>query len=62
MPTASIVGKRLVLYYKKGSFSFGKVDLAADNESLYDLAGVLNSFQDEKPPTKVVLVSTELIV
>ena len=62
MPTATLTAKRLVLYYAKGSFSFNKLDMQADNEALYDLAGILNSFQDEKPPVKIVCFSTDLIV
>ncbi|MCL2708657.1 MAG: hypothetical protein FWF03_06025 [Defluviitaleaceae bacterium] len=62
MATGVETSKRLVLYYEKGSFSFGKIDIAAGDQGMYDLAHALNYFQDEKPPKKIVSVATTQII
>lgn len=39
-------GKRLVLRYDPGQFTFPHFDHSADDEQLYELAGLLNAFQE----------------
>ena len=62
MPISSTIAKKLMLHFKKGIFSFNKFDILADNEKIHELAVALNSFQEEKPPVKVICMSTAEII
>ena len=55
------VSQKLVLTYLKGSYSFPHIALTASRDAVYSLAGILNSFQADKP-AKVKCVETALIV
>ena len=62
MANAVITGKRVVLRYDEGSYGFNKLDTDATDESIYDLARLLNSFQDDRPPVKIECVTTTQII
>ena len=62
MATDVMVNQKIVLAYQKGSYSFPHIALTANREAMYNLAGVLNSFQSEKPFAKVKCVETAQIV
>lgn len=61
MATTNVIDKKIVLKYSEGSFSFDKIDVNANKDKLYGLAGILNSFQSQKPPVKITSVVTTQI-
>ena len=42
------VSRRIVLRYNPGQYSFRNFDVLATDEELYDLAGQLNSVQEDE--------------
>jgi len=61
MATSITTGKRLVLKFIDGSYSFRDISISATNAELYGLAGALNAFQADKPPLKILSVTTRTI-
>ncbi len=47
MAAGDVIEKKLTLKYDKGSFSFSKVALTAQNQALYNLAKAINSVQTD---------------
>lgn len=55
-------GTKLTLKYPdKKSFTFSKFQSEADNESLYEIAKIVNSFQDG-PMQSVIKTTTQTIL
>jgi hypothetical protein len=60
MPVFINVGKRLVLRYERGTFTFSRLKPNASDQGIYDLATHFIALQDEAP-RQIVQVTTRLI-
>ena len=49
---------RLILKFAEHTFSFKDIDFMASDAELYELAGILNKFMDEKPPEAITVENT----
>lgn len=61
MANAAVINKKVVLKFKKGSYSFDKINLLANDDQLYGLATILNSFQAEVPTKYVKVITSQII-
>jgi hypothetical protein len=61
LPENILVGKRIVLEFEDGSYSFNRFDLLATNDEMYDLAMKLNAFQNEQPKSVNYVSKTQII-
>ena len=55
------VGRRVSLRYEKGSFSFRSFAHTASDEQMYDLARILNEFQEDEAERIYKIQTFELV-
>ena len=61
MPQAIALSKRLTLRYENGQFSFSRFDPDATNEQLYELAGYINSFQEDAIEQVIMIQAFQIV-
>jgi hypothetical protein len=62
MASSVITGKRVILVFEEGTYSFRNIDPAATPQAMYGLGVALNAFQSEKPPVKILQAVTREIL